>query len=91
MIRSMCSDLQAILCGRKAVQVLPQQKAQLEFDELAEKLKSSGKVVHNRYLLRLELTEPDYEVTVFPDGRAIIKGTEDVGIARGIYSRYIGT
>ncbi len=80
-----------ILCGRNAVQVLPQQKARLEFNELAEKLKTSGKVVHNRYLLRLDLTEPDYEITVFPDGRAIIKGTEDVGIARGIYSRYIGT
>ena len=37
------------------------------------------------------LRNPDYEVTVFKDGRAIIKGTEDVGLARGVYSRYIGS
>ena len=62
----------------------------MAFDELAEKLKTFGEVDYNRYLLRLLLKDPDFEVTVFPDGRAIIKGTEDIGIARGIYSRYIG-
>lgn len=80
----------SILCGRNAVQVSPQQKVNLKFEELAQKLKESGKVEQNPYLLRLVLSNPDYEVTLFRDGRAIIKGTEDIGIARGIYSRYIG-
>ena len=79
-----------ILCGRNAVQVSPQQKARVTFEELADKLREAGTVDHNQYLLRLVLCNPDFEVTVFRDGRAIIKGTEDVGIARGIYSRYIG-
>jgi len=79
-----------ILCGRNAVQVSPQQKVNLNFEELADKLRESGTVEHNPYLLRLVLCDPNYEVTVFRDGRAIIKGTEDIGIARGIYSRYIG-
>ena len=80
-----------VLCGRNAVQVSPQQKGELRLDELADKLRDSGTVTQNPYLLRLNLTDPDYEVTVFRDGRAIIKGTDDVGIARAVYSRYIGS
>jgi len=79
-----------VLCGRNAVQVSPQQKVNFKFEELVQKLKEAGEVEHNAYLLRLILRNPDYEVTVFRDGRAIIKGTEEIGIARGIYSRYIG-
>ena len=79
-----------VLCGRNAVQVSPQQKSHLKFEDLVQKLKAAGDVEHNPYLLRLILKNPDYEVTVFRDGRAIIKGTEEIGIARGIYSRYIG-
>jgi len=81
-----------VLCGRNAVQVSPQQKGgELALDELAKKLSSSGTVTQNPFLLRLNLETPDYEVTVFRDGRAIIKGTEDIATARGIYARYIGT
>jgi molybdopterin/thiamine biosynthesis adenylyltransferase len=80
-----------VLCGRNAVQVSPQQKGELRLEELADKLSDSGTVTQNPYLLRLNLTDPDYEVTVFRDGRAIVKGTDDVGIARAVYSRYIGS
>jgi adenylyltransferase/sulfurtransferase len=80
-----------VLCGRNSVQVSPTQKSELKFEELAAKLRASGTVSCNQYLLRLVLRNPDFEVTVFRDGRAIIKGTEDVGVARSIYSRYIGT
>ncbi|MEX2287309.1 MAG: ThiF family adenylyltransferase [Planctomycetaceae bacterium] len=79
-----------VLCGRNAVQVSPTQKSGLSFEQLADKLRSVGTVDHNAYLLRLALKDPDFEVTVFRDGRAIIKGTDDIGVARGIYSRYIG-
>ena len=63
----------------------------MTFADLAEKLRGSGTVDYNQYLLHLVLSDPDYEVTVFRDGRAIVQGTEDIGIARGIYSRYVGT
>jgi adenylyltransferase/sulfurtransferase len=79
-----------VLCGRNAVQVSPKQKTDLAFGELAEKLRAAGSVDFNAYLLRLVLKSPDFELTVFRDGRAIIKGTEDIGVARGIYSRYVG-
>ncbi|MBW3543865.1 MAG: ThiF family adenylyltransferase [Planctomycetes bacterium] len=80
----------SILCGRNAVQVRPQQPTEIDFDELAGRMASSGDVNVNRFLLRLNLRDPDYELTVFRDGRAIIKGTEDIGVARGLYARYIG-
>lgn len=79
-----------LLCGRDAVQISPQQKLTLSFDELADKLKDAGRVTHNSYLLRLVLREPDCDITLFRDGRAIIKGTQDIGVAKGLYARYIG-
>ncbi|MEO1994966.1 MAG: ThiF family adenylyltransferase [Planctomycetaceae bacterium] len=80
-----------ILCGRNAVQVSPQHKFTVSFSDLSIKLSPSGTVQHNRYLLRFRLREPEFDITVFRDGRAIIKGTEDVAQARGIYARYIGS
>jgi adenylyltransferase/sulfurtransferase len=47
-----------------------------------------GQVSYNRFLLKFEVDA--YQFTVFPDGRAIIKGTSDVDRARTLYARYIG-
>lgn len=80
-----------ILCGRNAVQVSPPKQTTFSLDELATRLDGTAAVQRNPFLLRFDLKDPDYEVTVFQDGRAIIKGTEDVGLARGIYARYIGS
>lgn len=76
------------LCGRDAVQVSVFPPANLSLSALAERLKSVGRVAFNDYLLRCEVD--DYELTVFPDGRAIIKGTVDPAVARTVYARYIG-
>ncbi len=76
------------LCGRDAVQVSVHPPAKLSLPTLAERLKSVGKVGFNDYLLRCEVDE--FEITVFPDGRAIIKGTTDPSVARSVYARYIG-
>ncbi len=80
-----------ILCGRNAVQVSPPKKGNLVLEDLARKLRDAGSVSHNTWLLRLELRNPDYEISVFRDGRAIIKGTDDVSVARTLYSRYVGS
>jgi len=79
------------LCGRNAVQVSPAEKGQISFEDLAKKLQNSGTVDFNAYLLRLNLKDPDYEVSLFRDGRAIIKGTDDPAVAKTIYARYIGS
>ena len=61
----------------------------LSLESLAEQLQSVGQVTRNRYLLRLVVE--DYQITVFPDGRAIIGGTEEIAEARTVYARYIGS
>lgn len=75
------------LCGRNAVQI-HDRKRPLDLPALERKLAPLGPVRANDFALRFDL-DP-YEMTVFPDGRAIIKGTTDVAIARSLYSRYIG-
>lgn len=78
------------LCGRNAVQVRPPRGTALTLDlrALAERLRPAGEVASNDFLLRLRVD--GYEVTVFPDARAIIKGTDDPAAARTIYARYVG-
>ncbi|WP_376794596.1 ThiF family adenylyltransferase [Thermogemmatispora sp.] len=79
----------AALCGRNAVQVRSRQRgASLDLAALAQRLQALAHVQHNAYLLRFQIE--DYEMTVFPDGRAIIKGTDNEQIARSLYARYIG-
>jgi molybdopterin-synthase adenylyltransferase len=80
-----------VLCGRNAVQVSPTDRGHLALDELATRLQGAGEVQFNDYLLRLSPVGSPFELTVFRDGRAIIKGTEDLAVARGVYSRYIGS
>ena len=81
------NEFSVVLCGRNAVQIAPK-PTQIDLKNLAEKLKSHGEIKLNEYLLRL--TIEDYELTVFRDGRAIIRGTDDVTLARSIYAKFIG-
>jgi molybdopterin/thiamine biosynthesis adenylyltransferase len=76
------------LCGRNAVQVAQRAAARLDFEALAGHLERLGQVSYNRFLLKF--IAEGHEFTVFPDGRAIIKGTSDVERARTLYAKYIG-
>lgn len=79
----------ATLCGRNAVQVRSGGRgARLNLAELGERLQAVGQVQRNEFLLRFSVDE--YEMTIFPDARAIIKGTDDEQVARSLYARYIG-
>jgi molybdopterin/thiamine biosynthesis adenylyltransferase len=75
------------LCGRNAVQIHERLRP-IDLAGLADRLGSLAPVRSNEFALRVVL-DP-YELTVFPDGRAIIKGTTDIGIARSLYARYVG-
>lgn len=75
------------LCGRNAVQI-HERRRPINLEELQSRLEKVGTVRANEFALRLSL--PKYEITVFPDGRAIIKGTQDVGVARSLYAQYVG-
>jgi molybdopterin-synthase adenylyltransferase len=76
------------LCGRNAVQIFHSSKEIIDFKSLASKLSSQGEVHFNDYLLRWR--KQPYEITVFSNGRAIVKGTEDPGRAKSLYAKYIG-
>jgi adenylyltransferase/sulfurtransferase len=76
------------LCGRNAVQVSHRTPGTLNFEEMARHLGMMGQVSYNRFLLKFNVDS--YEFTVFPDGRAIIKGTNDIERARTLYAKYIG-
>lgn len=75
------------LCGRNAVQIHERQRP-LDLSALERQLTPLGAVRNNGFALRF--FNAPYEMTFFPDGRAIIKGTTDSGLARSLYARYAG-
>jgi adenylyltransferase/sulfurtransferase len=77
----------ATLCGRNAVQIHERERP-IDLLELKARLEPLGEVRANEFALRFFIAP--YEMTVFPDGRAIIKGTSDTGVARSLYARYVG-
>ncbi len=77
------------LCGRNAVQVAARRPEPLDFVDMARRLAALGEVRHNAFMLRF--AADGYEFTVFPDGRAIIKGTNDITRARSLYAQFVGS
>jgi adenylyltransferase/sulfurtransferase len=80
----------AALCGRDAVQVRPSSDTALDLAALAERVAGAAKQspTVTRYLLRFEVG--DYGITVFRDGRAIIKGATTADEGKTVYAKYIG-
>ena len=80
------------LCGRDAVQLTGAGENRLNFEHIAARLRSHGEVKLNNFMLRAQITDMNepFELTLFNDGRAIIKGTKQPARARGIYAKYIG-
>jgi hypothetical protein len=81
-------DTSAVLCGRNSVQLSAATGTTASLDDIATRLKGVGNVQRNSFLLRL--TVDDYVLTIFPDGRTIVGGTNDVATARSLHARYIG-
>jgi molybdopterin-synthase adenylyltransferase len=79
-----------VLCGRNAVQVTPATPATQDLAALADRWQSLGTVTANPFLARLQVAGTDLELTLFRDGRAIVKGTDDPVAARTAYARYVG-
>jgi len=60
----------------------------IDLPKLASQLRNAGEVSYNEYLLKFRTGE--YEMTVFPDARCLIRGTDDPKVARSLYARYLG-
>ena len=76
------------MCGRNSVQIHERQRP-IDFAEMDRRLQPHGAVRHNDFVLKF--WHDPYEMTLFPDGRAIIKGTTDTAVARSLYARYVGS
>ena len=81
-----------VLCGRQAVQITPALGTDLKLSDVAGRLQSHGQVQVSPFMVRVRLVDENqpYELTVFADGRAIVRGTEELGVARSLYARYVG-
>jgi adenylyltransferase/sulfurtransferase len=77
------------LCGRDGVQVYRNTPSSVDFKMIAERLAPLGSVTCNEFLLRANLDR--FEIALFRDGRAIVRGTQDVDEARRVYAKYIGS
>jgi molybdopterin/thiamine biosynthesis adenylyltransferase len=75
------------LCGRNAVQLIPAVKGDMDFQKLSKSFPAAG-VQFNEFLMKC--SAPPYELTLFKDGRAIVKGTEEAAMARSVYSKIVG-
>jgi adenylyltransferase/sulfurtransferase len=76
------------LCGQNAVQVMNPEAGEVSLERLATHLVSIGEVSYNEFMLRFRVN--NHEMVIFPDGRAIVKNTDDETLARGLYAKYIG-
>jgi len=79
---------QITLCGRNSVQIHERNRP-VDFAEMSARLGAHGVVKHNAFVLKF--WRDPYEMTLFPDGRAIIKGTDDTAVARSLYARFVGS
>lgn len=77
------------MCGRDSVQIHQRRPRQVDLETLKSRLAPFGAVRSNSFLIQCAIDS--YELTVFRDGRAIIKGTQDAAVARSIYARYVGS
>ena len=77
------------MCGRNSVQIRRRDGGKIDLDHLSASLSPLATLERNRFLVRA--TVDGYQLTVFADGRAIVSGTNDLGVAKSLYARYVGT
>ena len=81
------------LCGRNAVQISQPAGFKVDFEHIASGLRSVGKPTFNKFMLKCPITEAsgkEFELTLFADGRAIVKGTNKPAEAKAIFAKYVG-
>ncbi len=79
----------AVLCGRNAVQLSFPDREPISLDQVEKRLSRLGRVERNRFLVKFFVDE--FSITLFPDGRAIVTGTDDLVVARKLYAQYLGS
>ena len=89
-LESSSADRSVSLCGRKAVQIAAPGRP-FDLAGVAARLASAGQVQRTPYLIRCQLSDPaGVSLTIFPDGRIIVQGTDDLARARALAARFVG-
>jgi adenylyltransferase/sulfurtransferase len=83
------TEVTSVLCGSNSVQITPASEGEISLERLAERLKKTGEVKLSS--VHLVFKTEDVEITVFKDGRGIVKGTDDMLQAKSVYAKYVGT
>ncbi|TCS84537.1 ThiF family adenylyltransferase [Tepidibacillus fermentans] len=76
------------LCGRDTIQITPGLETKLDLKKLAKTLQLVGRVEETPFLLRFYVES--YKLTIFPDGRTLVQGTDDLIVAKNLFAKYIG-
>ncbi|WP_332691056.1 ThiF family adenylyltransferase [Halalkalibacter lacteus] len=75
------------LCGRETVQI--QRHEPIDLKRWATTLESVTETKLTPFLLRAQLPEGE-RLVLFPDGRVLVQGTEEISRAKSLYSKYMG-
>jgi adenylyltransferase/sulfurtransferase len=78
------------LCGRDTVQISPAEERELDLSSLSASLARHGRVENNGYLLNFQPHEHQATLVIFPNGRVLVQGISDEGLARSLYAKYLG-
>jgi adenylyltransferase/sulfurtransferase len=81
-------EIATSLCGQDAVQINPARRASVDLDAKEREWASLGQVTRAGPVLTLDLG--DLRLQLFPSGRALVKGTAEVAVAKTLYARYVG-
>lgn len=81
-------DQVSSLCGRETIQITPRGDRNWDLEEWKEKLQKVGRVEKNAFLIRFHIE--GLKIVLFPDGRTLIQGTDDINVAKSAYAKYIG-
>lgn len=76
------------LCGRETIQITPRGGQQWNLEAWAKRLEKVGEIQKTPFLLRCQLDT--LKLVLFPDGRVLIQGTEEISVAKSLYAKYIG-
>lgn len=82
------SQVLASLCGSDTISLDPIHRGAVDLDGLAQRLATLGHARRAGGVLVADIE--GRRLTVFPDGRALIRGVDDETEARAVYAKYVG-
>src|SRR5207245_361115 len=87
-LRAKRAQVLASLCGSDTISLDPVHHGMIDMEAVANRLAILGSTRRAGGVLVAEVE--GHRLTIFPDGRALIRGVKDEAEARGVYAKYVG-